>query len=211
MNIVGHFIVDQSSVTEGTGLKRTIYLNNRKPEDVFYSRKLQAITTGDMFLMQEKDGSEIKPYVTPVRVAAVREYTVDDTKNLINTLILDVTLDQSYFDRTVTRSYISISPFGEYAIYHGAVAIIANGSFENPEDVDTFKDTHPFIAIDNKSYMYIGTRSILSNKVMIAGADGNPETFYIHNRAIMIYSDKAAYSVRDCDIAERSLINYLAK
>ena len=59
--------------------------------------------------------------------------------------------------------------------------------------------------------MYIGTRSILSNKVMIAGADGNPETFYIHNRAIMIYSDKAVYSVRDCDIAERSLINYLAK
>lgn len=35
MNIVGHFIVDQSSVTEGTGLKRTVYLNNRKPEDVF--------------------------------------------------------------------------------------------------------------------------------------------------------------------------------
>ena len=211
MNIVGHFIVDQSSVTEGTGLKRTIYLNNRKPEDVFYSRKLQAITTGDMFLMQEKDGSEIKPYVTPVRVAAVREYTVDDNKNLINTLILDVTLDQSYFDRTVTIANVRISPFGEYAIYHGAVAIIANGSFENPEDVDTFKDTHPFITIDNKSYMYIGTRSILSNKVTIAGADGNPETMYIYNRAIMIYSDRAAYSVRDCDIAERSLINYLAK
>ena len=211
MNIIGHFIVDQSSVTEGAGLKRTIYLNNRKPEDIFYSRKLQSITTGDMFLMQEKDGSEIKPYVTPVRVAAVREYTVDDNKNMVNTLILDVTLDQSYFDRTVNIANVRISPFGEYTIYHGAVAIVANGSFENPEDVDTFKDEHPFIAIDNKSYMYIRTTAILSNKVTITGADGNPETVWIRNRAIMIYSEKAAYNVRDCDIAERALINQLAK
>ena len=211
MNIVGHFIVDQSSMTEGAGLKRTIYLNNRKPEDIFYSRKLQSIATGDMFLLQEKNGTDIKPYVTPVRVAAVKEYTVDDTKNMVNTLILDVTLDQSYFDRTVNRTNISMPPFDEYAIYHGAVAIIANGSFENPEDVDNFKDEHPFIRIDNKSYMYIDTRSILTNKVTITGADGNPETVYVHNRAIMIYSDRAAYNVRDCDIAERSLINYLAK
>lgn len=211
MNIIGQFIVDQTSITEGPGLKRTIYLNNRKAEEIFYSRKLQSIATGDMFLMQEKDGSEIKPYVTPVCVAAVKEYTVDDTKNEVVTLILDVTMDQSYFSRTVISAHVPIPPFGEYAIYNNAVAIIINGNFDTPESVKEFSDKHPFIAIDNKSYMYIDTRAILTNKVTIQGADGNPETIYVHNRAIAIYSNKAAYSVRDCDIAEKCLINYMQK
>lgn len=211
MNIIGQFIVDQTSVTEGAGLKRTIYLNNRKAEEIFYSRKLQSITTGDMFLMQEKDGSEIKPYVTPVCVAAVREYAVDDTKNEVVTLILDVTMDQSYFVRTVITAHAPIPPFGEYAIYNNAVAIIINGNFDTPESVKEFSDKHPFIAIDNKPYMYIDTRAILTNKVTITGADGNPETIYVHNRAIAIYSNKAAYSVRDCDIAEKCLVNYMQK
>lgn len=200
MRFLGYFEVDQKSITgsaDGSGIRETVYLNNRKASEFFYNKTLNKIATGDMFLMQVMDGSTPNGEVTPVRVTNVYEYIVNDSRDVITSLILGIVKEGSYFERTYIGSYPEISIFEEYAIYKNALAIVVHW---DPEDT-SFGDKYSMIRIGDKNYMYVRTANKLGTRIEFPDENGNPGYQTINDRIIAIYSTRAAYSNYNCEVA----------
>lgn len=209
LNIIGFFRIPFQAISNTQDGCVIVHIYNQEASKIFYSGEFTPIAEHSMFIMQKMDGDRIISEAIPIRVVSVQEYTVDD-KGFIKSLIMKVTEDIHYFDRTFTGASYSISPFGEYIQYEDAVAIIAYGYFKNKEDMNLFASNHPFINIDGQIYMFARLGKSVSIYSTV-NENNVPYTEHFYHAITMIYTKKAAYNNMNTKLAENALEILLSK
>ena len=203
LNIIGFFRIPFQAISHTPDGYEIVHIYNQEASKIFYSGEFTPIAEHSMFIMQKMDGDRIISEAIPIRVVSVQEYTVDD-KGFIKSLIMKVTEDIHYFDRTFTGASYSISPFGEYIQYEDAVAIMAYGYFKNKEDMNLFAANHPFINIDGQIYMFARLGKSVSIYSTV-NENNVPYTEHFYYAITMIYTKKAAYNNMNTKLAENAL------
>ena len=214
-DIVGFFEIDQASITKNTDGTEIIRIYDREASSIFFKGQFSPIYEQSIFIIRKKDGARAISEAIPIRVVNIQEYTVDD-KGIIKSLIMRVTEDVGYFDRTFTGTSTPIYPFGEYVQVDDAVAIEARGCLDTLDKVNLFAAAHPFISVDNEPYMFCrsGVYTVINTTIYVPTMDDNvtvPRSKHIVISTIMVYTKKAAYNSKNAQFAEKTLEKILKK
>lgn len=215
LNIIGFFRIPFQAISHTPDGYEIVHIYNQEASKIFYSGEFIPISEHSMFIMQKMDGNKIISEAIPIRVVSVQEYTVDD-KGFIKSLIMKVTEDVGYFDRTFTGTSTPIYPFGEYVQVDDAVAIEARGCLDTLDKVNLFAAAHPFISVDNEPYMFCrsGAYTVINTTIYVPTMDDNvtvPCSKHIVISTIMVYTKKAAYNSKNAQFAEKTLEKILKK